>query len=1156
MLPLICRMTVSNLSLIQFLNINSLASHREQVKTCLLSSRSTSILALCETKLSSDSSLFSIPSFDGHNFPFKALSSGLAVFVKSSLPNREVPSLSYDFQGSMMRAIDVSLSGNLRLCLCVVYIRPAANLDVVQGILNKVACAARRGPMLVLGDFNSRHRYLGDSVCTAKGERILEMCREKGLTVLNTRDCFGIPTRQQSVLDLAITNKPLLFSLTVDDLDIVSDHSNLSVHYSLPAPQTQPLPTRWTTADADWELYNHHAHHLFTSSSVRLRGMSHSLDTGASPDPQAVIDQMADLVTDNMNTAATYAMPKAPLPRAKARRFYKLRQLLRRFKAQHRHYQRVKSKLATKPGHRNAPQWKADLPVLRSRFLSARASWLFKSKALSNEDWLLFTSTIEGSSRRVAWHIFKRSTGSSRRPLNSITLQKDDPLPPTVSESLDNMAAYYSKVMSRGNIPSWESGEEERGDFHSDLRSVRSASVVSGLVQRCLQGDVGTIPSPLDHDISLAEVIRSCRSLRTKTAPGPDLIPSMFLKRAPLPALRALTRVFTASWRHGVVPSAWRRANAFCNFKRGSRSDPSAYRIISITSILIRCFERIVKERLTAFLEERNFFHPSQAGFRYGRSTIDQIYKLYRDTRSRLRRRGFLPVIFLDIVKAFDRVPHDRLLYKLHAFAGVTGRAFSWIRVFLCDRQFRITHGVAASRWVSATAGVPQGCVLSPLLFLIYINDLLSLVPPEIASALFADDVAAWPDPSTCTRLHSQYRVMREFLECVSNWSACWQLDFSTSKSHLVIFNNKRYTVPDPKRELRLCGEATSLVPAYKYLGLIMDENGACRSHVDALIAKTTHTAYLIARVFSRYRTPSPHCALQLVRAILIPQIAYAIAFISLTKREATRLTQIIATPLRSALGVGYHASANRVLWEFGIPDISSICTRAILQTVSRSFISLSKGDLLSGLIATDITSYDPRAPSSFRFRPFAQIVSLIQSRFISRFPSISSFPLSPKLIRQITHASMTDHWNTSSRLHHRQLKPHVDPPLYLSVDPKPAVCIRARIRLGVAHSFTRLHLYKRSDDSLCPHCGVTGDSEHILLHCSRFSSARHRCRLALLNLYYPIHLSLSILHGLPPPLPSDPSLHRERNFLERIHIECLKITATFLEHVSKRHFL
>src|SRR5438067_688325 len=84
----------------------------------------------------------------------------------------------------------------------------------------------------------------------------LELCRDHRLTVLNTRDCFGVPTRQRSVLDLAITNSPLLFSLSIDDLDIVSDHSSLSVHYSLPALPRQPPPSKWSTADANWELYN------------------------------------------------------------------------------------------------------------------------------------------------------------------------------------------------------------------------------------------------------------------------------------------------------------------------------------------------------------------------------------------------------------------------------------------------------------------------------------------------------------------------------------------------------------------------------------------------------------------------------------------------------------------------------------------------------------------------------------------------------------------------------------------------------------------------------------------------------------------------------------------------------------------------------------
>src|SRR6185437_11215767 len=276
-----------------------------------------------------------------------------------------------------------------------------------------------------------------------------------------------------------------------------------------------------------------------------------------------------------------------------------------------------------------------------------------------------------------------------------------------------------------------------------------------------------------------------------------------------------------------------------------------------------------------------------------------------------------------------------------------------------------------------------------------------------------------------------------------ASWSECWKLNFSLEKSQLVVFNNKRYAIPSPRRELALCDEAVSVVAAYKYLGLLMDENGSHVSHADALISKTTYTAYVISRIFSRNRPPSPLIALSLVRSILIPQITYGLPFISLTKKHKSRLTQILATPLRAALGVGKHGSALRVLWEFAIPDLNSLQLQSLLSTLNRSFSCLRNGLSLPGLLASDVESFVP-SRSTLCFRPLPHVIRNRLAPFLEHFPAVASFPISPKLLHQVVQRSMTDYWSLHSRPPHRSIKPLLPLPRYLSIDPKPTVCIRA----------------------------------------------------------------------------------------------------------------
>src|SRR4051812_17045275 len=198
--------------------------------------------------------------------------------------------------------------------------------------------------------------------------------------------------------------------------------------------------------------------------------------------------------------------------------------------------------------------------------------------------------------------------------------------------------------------------------------------------------------------------------MRAKTAPGPDAIHVRFISKACLLAIELITETFNASWHYGVVPRQWKEANAFGIYKqKGDISDPSSYRLISITSIVMRVFERLVNTRLREFLSDSQFFSKWQAGFMKGRSTMDNIYRLHEAIFHALSERKRLPVLFLDIVKAFDRVSHPHLLYKLYS-AGISGKAWGWLRAFLADRRFRVTQGRHHSEWMPAAAGVPQGC--------------------------------------------------------------------------------------------------------------------------------------------------------------------------------------------------------------------------------------------------------------------------------------------------------------------------------------------------------------------------------------------------------------------------------------------------------------
>ena len=173
--------------------------------------------------------------------------------------------------------------------------------------------------------------------------------------------------------------------------------------------------------------------------------------------------------------------------------------------------------------------------------------------------------------------------------------------------------------------------------------------------------------------------------------------------------------------------------------KRNDKHIPGNYRPISLTSIVIKVFERILFCHLVSALESHLILSPSQFGFRAKRSTVSLLVDAVDDWSLCLEQHGTVHCLLLDFAKAFDSVPHERLLLKLSSL-GIHGYILRWLRFFLTQRKQRVVINGVSSDWADVISGVPQGSVLGPLLFVLYINDLESVVKHSIVK-LFADDV-------------------------------------------------------------------------------------------------------------------------------------------------------------------------------------------------------------------------------------------------------------------------------------------------------------------------------------------------------------------------------------------------------------------------------
>ena len=237
--------------------------------------------------------------------------------------------------------------------------------------------------------------------------------------------------------------------------------------------------------------------------------------------------------------------------------------------------------------------------------------------------------------------------------------------------------------------------------------------------------------------ITAEMVHKKLLKLKTDSAPGPDGIHPKLLQLAAQSLAEPLASQFNESLDQGVLPDAWKTAVVVPIHKKGSKKEPGNYRPISLTCIPCKVMESLIRDELMEFLSSTDQISKHQHGFRPRRSCSSQLLETLEDWCRIIEQGDSVDVIYLDFRKAFDSVPHKRLLKKLCSY-GISGKLLRWIEVFLSDRKQQVMVNGVHSDLVPVKSGVPKGSVLGPLLFLLYVNDIPSIV--SCTAKMFADD--------------------------------------------------------------------------------------------------------------------------------------------------------------------------------------------------------------------------------------------------------------------------------------------------------------------------------------------------------------------------------------------------------------------------------
>ncbi len=356
--------------------------------------------------------------------------------------------------------------------------------------------------------------------------------------------------------------------------------------------------------------------------------------------------------------------------------------------------------------------------------------------------------------------------------------------------------------------------------------------------------------------------ILSC--LDPAKATGPDGIGNLILKEAAVAIAQPLSHLFNFCVSMGYFPDCWKLAYVTPLFKKNNETLCTNYRPISLLPCISKVFEKLLFDHIFHFLRSHNLLNKHQSGFIPGDSTINQLIKICNNLYQCMEDGDEMIGIFLDLTKAFDKVWHKGLLYKLKKI-GVCGKLYDLMVSYLTERKQQVVLNGCKSEPQLLHAGVPQGSVLGPLLFLIYINDISDNV--QCDSFLFADDTSIFKNVTNLD-INSAANAINNDLNEIHKWSKQWLVSVNASKTIVMLFSKKK--TPSILPNINLGDNALQQVTSHKHLGMTFTNNLSWTEHIENTVSKCNR----IIGMFKPFKYKWPRSALEIcyksfIRSIL-----------------------------------------------------------------------------------------------------------------------------------------------------------------------------------------------------------------------------------------------------------------------------------------------
>lgn len=751
-------------------NANGVSNHKNEIEI-FLSSNFIDILLISETHLTTKS-YFKISGYDivNANHPNNSARGGSAVIIKSNIKYETMQEIKLPY----LQAAGVKIKCDAESVVIYSIYFPPRHLVNCNEFHQFFSSLGHK--FIVGGDFNSKHPWWGSRLINPKGRELYKCVRKYNYSILSTGNPTYWPSDPNKIPDLmdfaVYKNIPHHLLDIVDCDDLQSDHSPLIINFNTKILQIAKS-RKMLTPKTDIKYFQD-----YISANVKLN-LSITNDVE--------LDDAVEFFTKTIHEAAHNANPKTYQEQQRNKFSVQVSIDIKRFIKFKRRLRRIWKNTRHPTDKRNLNKATAELKQMLAEYKNDQTSSYLKSL------------DPHSNSENCLWY----ATKYLKRPCKRN--------PPIKDHSGNWCRSDKQKADAFGMHL-----EDTFRPFTRD--AVEDISEMESFLNAPLQMDL-----PIKH-ISPQEVQEIISAQNLKKAPGYDGIDGTVLKALPFKAVIFLTLIYNAILRLSHFPSQWKCAKIIMVLKPNKEEHTlTSYRPISLLSIFSKMFERLLLKRVEPLIRNKNIIPQHQFGFRRKHGTPEQCHRVAKVIRESLESKKYCTAVFLDIQQAFDRVWHLGLLFKLKNMFPAP--VYSLLKSYLENRNYYVSIRDECSEIYNINAGVPQGSVLSPILYTLYTADMPTA--ENICTATYADDTALLAVDESPTEASS---ILQRHLYSIEEWLKKWNIRVNATKSAHITFSLRKEATPT----INLNRIPIPQVDCVKYLGIHMDKRLTWGAHVKA----------------------------------------------------------------------------------------------------------------------------------------------------------------------------------------------------------------------------------------------------------------------------------------------------------------------------------